>query len=208
MAKHPDRDFVKYILEGIKYGFQIGIDATRSFKPASQNMASAKANPQVIESYLEKEVASGNVLGPFSPESAPLAHINRFGVIPKKYQPGKWRLITDLSYPEGQSVNDAIDPELCSMSYITVDQVATTALSLGVGSLIAKIDIKSAYRLIPVHLADRRWLGMRWDGKIYIDGMLPFGLRSAPKIFNSVADAVWQEKEWNTYSTTWRTLLS
>lgn len=35
-------------------------------------MASAKANPQVIESYLEKEVASGNVL----PESAPLAYIN------------------------------------------------------------------------------------------------------------------------------------
>ena len=31
---------------------------------------------------------------------------------------------------------------------------------------------------------------MRWDGKIYIDPMLPFGLRSASKIFNAVADAL------------------
>ena len=28
-------------------------------------------------------------------------NINRFGVIPKRHQPGKWRLITDLSYPHG-----------------------------------------------------------------------------------------------------------
>ena len=31
---------------------------------------------------------------------------------------------------------------------------------------------------------------MRWDGKIYIDEMLPFGLRSVPKIFNSVANTL------------------
>ena len=34
-------------------------------------------------------------------------------------------------------------------------------------------------------------LGMSWKGKIYVDGTLPFGLRSAPqKIFTAVADAV------------------
>ena len=33
-------------------------------------------------------------------------------------------------------------------------------------------------------------LGMRWRGHLYIDGMLPFGLRSAPKIFTAVADAL------------------
>ncbi len=35
---------------------------------------------------------------------------------------------------------------------------------------------------------------MEWDGKEYIDGMLPFGLRSAPKIFKAIADAL----EWCT----------
>ena len=34
-------------------------------------------------------------------------------------------------------------------------------------------------------------LGMEWDGSVYVDGiMLPFGLRSPPKIFNAVADAL------------------
>ena len=31
---------------------------------------------------------------------------------------------------------------------------------------------------------------MQWQSKVYIDGMLPFGLRSAPKVFNAVADAL------------------
>ena len=30
---------------------------------------------------------------------------------------------------------------------------------------------------------------MTWDGSLYIDMALPFGLRSAPKIFTAVADA-------------------
>lgn len=130
------------------------------------------------------------MFGPFPPQSLPGLHINRFGTIPKKYQPGKWRLITDLSFPEGASVNEAIDPALCSLSYITVDEVAIAAMQLGHGALLAKIDIKSAYRLIPVHPSDRMLLGMEWNGAVYIDGMLPFGLRSAPKIFNAVADAL------------------
>ena len=29
---------------------------------------------------------------------------------------------------------------------------------------------------------------MKWEDKVYIDAMLPFGLRSAPKIFNAIAD--------------------
>ena len=52
------------------------------------------------------------------------------------------------------------------------------------------MDIESAYRLIPVHPQDRPLQAMRWNGQLYVDPMLPFGLRSAPKIFNAVADAL------------------
>ena len=106
-------------------------------------------------------------------------------------------------------MNDEIDPRLCSLKYVTVDQVAKKAMQLGVGSLIAKIDIKSAYRLIPVSPLDRRYIGMQWNGQVYVDGMLPFGLRSAPKIFNAVADALeWciAKEELKSYITTLMTL--
>ena len=153
-------------------------------------MSSAIKNATIIDDYLKKEVDLLNILGPFPSISVPAVHINRFGVIPKKHQPGKWHLITDLSFPEGASVNDTIDPALCSLKYISVEQVAERTILLGKGSLIAKIDIKSAYRLIPVSPADRHYLGTEWKENIYIDAKLPFGLGSAPKIFNAVADAL------------------
>ena len=55
---------------------------------------------------------------------------------------------------------------------------------------MAKMDIKQAYRNIPVHPDDRPLLGMLWEDKVYIDCALPFGLRSAPLIFTAVADAM------------------
>ena len=120
------------------------------------------------------------MFGPFAPSSVPEVHINRMGVVPKGHVPGKWRLITDLSFPAGGSVNEGIRPDLCSLHYTSVEAVARAAQRLGNGALMAKLDIKSAYRLVPVHLSDRHLLGVEWNGAIYVDGMLPFGLRSAP----------------------------
>ena len=79
---------------------------------------------------------------------------------------------------------------VCSLRYTTVDKVARAAGCLGVGILLAKLDIRSAYCLILVHPDDRPLLGFQWQGVQYVDGMLPFGLRSAPKIFTAVADAL------------------
>jgi hypothetical protein len=57
---------------------------------------------------------------------------------------------------------------------------------------VAKIDIKQAYRNIPIHSDsdDRHLLGMQWRDEILVDKVLPFGLRSAPLIFSAVADAL------------------
>ena len=189
---HPDQDLVRYILKGLVYGFHIDVQESPILRSAKHNILLAKQNPEVVSNYLQSELEEGNIVGPLSSHSLPDLHINRIGAIPKKHQPGKWRLITDLSAPEGFSVNDTIDPQLCSLSYITVQEVAAKAVELGKGSLIAKIYIKSAYRLIPICPHDCKWLGIQWQDQIYVDGMLPFGLRSAPKIFTAVADA----KEW------------
>ncbi len=69
-------------------------------------------------------------------------------------------------------------------------KVARAAQTMGRGTLLAKVDIASAYRLVPVHPQDRPLLGVHWYGSLYVDGCLPFGLRSAPKIFTALADAL------------------
>ena len=64
------------------------------------------------------------------------------------------------------------------------------------GAYLAKVDIKNAYQIIPVHPEDQALHGMQWEGALYVDTALPFGLRSAPKIFTSVADALeWMLRE-------------
>ena len=64
------------------------------------------------------------------------------------------------------------------------------SLQKGYGAQLAKLDMESAYRQVPVHTDDRFLLGMKWKGNLYVDTALPFGLRYAPKIFNAVADAL------------------
>ena len=153
-------------------------------------MPSAREHPDVVSRYVKEEVRGGRILGPFPRGSIVGLHLNRLGVIPKGHTPGQWRLITDLSFPEGTSVNDGINPDLCSLQYITVDEVARAALVLGPGALLAKLDIRAPYRLVPVHPDDCPLLGFQWQGAHYVDGMLPFGLCSAPKLFTAIADAL------------------
>ena len=88
------------------------------------------------------------------------------------------------------SVNDGISKELASLSYVSVDDIVMEIGRRGRGTLLANMDIKQAYRNIPVHPGDRPLLAMQWQGKKFVDATLPFGLRSAPLIFTAVADAL------------------
>ena len=147
-------------------------------------MPLASLQPSVIDQYLFTELEKR----PFSIAPIPNLHVSRFGIILKKYQPGKWRLILDLSSPVGHSVNDGIPKEPFSVQYMKVDDVINGIMSLGRGSLLAKFDVESAYCNVPVHSDDRYLLGMKWREKYFIDLVLPFGLHSAPCIFSSLAD--------------------
>ena len=107
---HLDVEFSHYVLTGLAQGFCIGFDRAKVQCVGPQNnMQSALQHPSVVEDYLQNEIALGRVIGPVSMSRVPSIQINRFGVIPKNHQPGKWRLIVDLSDPAGFSINDGID---------------------------------------------------------------------------------------------------
>ena len=176
---HPDRAFARYICCGLRYGFRIGCASSIRLKSESANMGSAIDHPDVVSKYIAKEPALGRMVGPLiSSASRQGLHISRFGVIPKDHDTGKWGLITDLSYMRGHSVNDSINPALCPLSYTTVDEIADLAAQLGRGALLAKVDIESAYRLIPVHPDDHSLLAVKWNGEIYVNLMLDAFLAS------------------------------
>lgn len=108
--------------------------------------------------------------------------VSPIGVVPKKER-GQFRLIQHLSWPEGSSVNDFISAELSSVSYSSVDVARRMVASVGPGALMAKCDIKPAFRLLPVHPADFQLLGIQFEGSIFVDKALPMGCSISCALF-------------------------
>ena len=119
--------------------------------------------------------------GPFHSLPIPNLRISPIGSVPKK--DGGIRIITHLSYPEGNSVNSFIDPELASVQYSSFDQVVEIVSNLGKGALMGKMDIKSAFRLIPVSPSDFDLFGIHFNDQYFIDKCLPFGCSMSCNVF-------------------------
>ena len=86
-----------YVILGLSNGFHIGFNPPAvSLKSASQNIVLASLQPSVIDQYFRTELDKGRVAGPYSVAPIRDLHISRLGIMPKKYQPGKWRLILEL----------------------------------------------------------------------------------------------------------------
>ncbi len=119
-----------------------------------KNMSSALDRPKVIDDYLAEECSLGRVVGHLNPSVVPQVYSNRSGVIPKGAN-GKWRLIVDMSFLPGSSVNDGINEARYSLSYVQVLEDSKGVMVRGWGTLMAKVDVKSAYRNIPVQTEDR-----------------------------------------------------
>ena len=66
-----------------------------------------------------------------------------------------------------------------------------------------KRDLKSAFRHIPISPQDHWLLVFEWRGQYYVDMFLPFGLRTAPRIFNLFAEAIhWVLEQLHAWSLT------
>ena len=187
LSFHPDKVFVRQLIDDLQHGCSIGYTGPQ-FVHQANNLLSAHQQTTVIDATLQKECAVGRILGPFQTPPLPNFHTSGLGLVPK--HDGGWRIIYHLSAPAGHSVNDFIDPFTYSLSYCSIDDAYTIINKLGPGALLSKIDLKDAFRLIPVRPADWNLLGIYWKHNFYIDTCLPFGLRSAPYLFNRLSSAL------------------
>ena len=188
LANHPNRTFVSNQLSMLREGARIGYSGPR-FPRVSPNLISAVQHPEVVTLNLNKEVNLGRVAGPYSFPPLPALQCHPVGVVPKKHS-SDWRTIYHLSYPQGDSINDHIPKDPFSLSYVRVDDAISIIQSLGKGAFMAKTDLKSAFRLIPVHPDDWNLLGIYWQSRYFVDMYLPFGLRSSPFLFNQLSDSI------------------
>ncbi|KAL9976443.1 hypothetical protein ACROYT_G013744 [Oculina patagonica] len=186
LKHYPDRQFASDLLHDLQFGCRIGYQGPRHHR-ITPNLKSTLLHPEAVTEALQKEISRGHTAGPFSSLPLPTLQCSPLGVVPKK--DGSWRIIMDLSSPRGSSINDFISKEDYTLHYASFDQALSLVASFGTGALMAKLDLKHAFRLCPVSPMDRDLLGMHWQGKFYVHLRLPFGLRSSPFLFNRLADA-------------------
>jgi len=175
----------QWVLDSIRNGFSLNT-SPKHLQSAKKNLISATQQPELIDEYLANELKLGQVAGPFDTPPYKDFHVNRFGVVPKSN--GKWRMITDLSFPHGFSVNDGVLRENYNVKYVGLTAAIEKILHHGEGCVMAKFDLQRAYRLLAVTLQDRQLLVTKWKNQYYVDLCLPFGARSAPQIFTRFAD--------------------
>ena len=186
---HPDPSFVLKLCSDLRFGARLGYNGPRKSK-FSKNLKSAIDNPTIVSNNLAKEVALGHTAGPFTNPPFANLQVSPIGIVPKKHS-DKFRTIFHLSFPKtGESINSFIEKDDFSLQYIKIDDAIAALIRLGRGTYLAKTDIESAFRQFPVHPEDWELLGMYWNNSYYFDKVLPFGLRSAPYIFNQLSDAL------------------
>ncbi len=123
VASHPDQELGHYIITGIREGFRTGCNReSLVLSQRLRNLSSVRQHPAIVTLYIDAERQAGRLVGLIILELQDHCQISLIGIIPKPHQPGKWRLIVDLSAPQGRSINDDIDPLVCSMKYASVDQ--------------------------------------------------------------------------------------
>ena len=176
------------LVDGFLRGFRLRYNGPRVLTNC-KNQASVLSNKIIVEAKLAKEIQLGRVAGPFNTRPIENLRLSPLGLVPKS-QPGEYRLIHNLSYPENNSVNSGIDHSLCSVEYTRFDKAVELVQDLGQGALLAKSDIKSAFRLLPVSPLDFDLLGFTFNDNYYFDKCLPFGCAISCNLFEKFATAL------------------
>ncbi|CAB4022070.1 Hypothetical predicted protein, partial [Paramuricea clavata] len=122
-----------------------------------KNLPSALQNPTHVDRKLEQELAANRIAGPFTSPPFHSFCVSPLGLIPKKI-------------PASENTH---------VQYATVANAIRLIKRAGPGCYLAKTDIKSAFRIIPIQPNDYPLLGMKWRGLYYYDRCMPMGCSSS-----------------------------
>ena len=178
----------------LEFGWPVHFNRDSPLAPAQKNHFSAEAYPSHVQHYIDTEIQHGALLGPFDGPPVEGSHISPLMTRPKKGSVHR-RVIMDLSYPAGCSINDGVDPinyvdGPLSVKLPTVATMETRVLELGPGAFLYKTDLARGYRQLRIDPTDWGLLTFKHEGKFYMDLCPPFGLRSSAMMMVRTTNAI------------------
>ena len=182
------------VVEWLRYGWPTGRLPTLGNPGwSTKNHKGAAEFPEQLGKYIQKEKEYGAVMGPF--HNIPFN--NNVGISPLSTRPKKGtddrRVILDLSFPIGQSVNDGIPKDsymgfTVKLTFPKTDDIQD--IPVGKNCYMFKIDLSRYFRQIPLDPGDYSLIGYVINGRIYFDKVLPMGMRLAPYIAQRITNAI------------------
>lgn len=159
------------------------------------NHASSRLDAPFISSYILGERAAGRYSEPFEPFELEAAigpfRTSPLGLVPKPHT-DIFRMIQDMSFPRNDptiiSVNAAVNSDDFPTIWGDFDSTSQLILTLPDGCRAATFDISAAYRITPIRPDQQNALCVYWEGKVYVDRALMFGLTSSAGVFGSITD--------------------
>ena len=193
LQSHPDSQYVAYLIQGFMYGFDTKVSDINIPSKECKNLLSALKQKDAVQELIEKEVQKGFLSGPYVKLPFVSYRVSPIGIAEGKYLLKK-RLIVDLSSPHDsethRSINELIDKEECSLSYVTIDDAIQNIIEHGRGASMCKADISDAFKLIPICPSQYHLFCIKWCDVYYFYNKLAFGCRSSPKIFDEFSKAI------------------
>ena len=109
------------------------------------------------------------------------------------------RIIVNLSYPEGNSVNSNIlnneyDSYKFQLSYPSVDDIVNHIANSNFNLLLYKLDISRAFRNLRIDTLDYGIMGIHWDDKYFIDIRVVFGFKHGSAQMHRLGEMKWQNR--------------
>ena len=192
LADYHDNNF-----DFLAFGWPINFDRSAPLQSTPHNHPSAVQHDEDIAFYINTELGWGALAGPFpGPPPPPVTYFHASPLMtrPKK-DSDRRRVILDLSWPEGASVNDGIQnvwylDGSAGISLPTVDYMEQRLLQLGKGAFIYKTDLARGYRQLRVDPLDSPLLGFTHEGRWYMDVCPPFGLRTSALFMQRTSEAI------------------
>lgn len=153
----------------LAYGWSVNFCLSTDPRPFDSNLSSAINFAQTVDTELSHEATAGPLKHdpiPSRLQTSPLQTIDK--------EKTKRRVVLDLSFPPGGSVNEGIPKDifLDVPFHLTLRRSAdfvNLILSHGPGSFMYKKDLRRAYRQIPVDSEDYKFLGYKWRDNYYFD---------------------------------------
>ncbi|KAF7298329.1 hypothetical protein MKEN_01357500 [Mycena kentingensis (nom. inval.)] len=195
-------DEFPHLVRNLREGFPIGDMPILDRTIIIPNHSSVDAHEDVVQAYVDKELAANRISGPFSEEETERilggAFVSSPLLVSENEQgpgkPPKYRVCRNLSKESKKDgfpdINSFVEKESFPTSFDSAYKMGDTVANAPPGTTACAFDIESFHRTIPVHPSHKRYLVFKFKGRYYIDHCHPFGLASASSNAGQVGSAI------------------